>query len=162
MQVRTPPLPRNQAVQTVKETPFHSDQSKTVTVSHTAHTDGTNREGSPHSTYSKYRSGIYCSKGFDCKISSPMDMNPEEPHCVCSDNYLESEGIESVLFSILFSPEDTWRSKRRRRRRRDKRTSAVLNCKISTGCSEKCERDASKLWSIQYHHLKPPFSLMLF
>lgn len=40
-----------------------------------------------------------------------MDENPEEPQCVCANNYVEGKGTESVLFSILFSPED----------RRDKR-----------------------------------------
>lgn len=64
-----------------------------------------------------------------------MDKNPEEPQCVCANNYLEGKGTESVLFSILFSPED----------RRDERMNAELNYKRGTGCSEKYERDASKL-----------------
>lgn len=36
-----------------------------------------------------------------------MDKNPEEPQCVCANNYVEGEGAESVLFSILFSSEET-------------------------------------------------------
>lgn len=47
-----------------------------------------------------------------------------------------------------------------RRRQTQKERTQELDYK--RGCSEKCERDASKLWSIQYPHLKPPFTLMLF
>lgn len=54
---------------------------------------------------------------------------------MCANNYVEGKGTESVLFSILFSPED----------RRDKRTNAELHYKRGTGCLEKCERDARKV-----------------
>lgn len=66
-----------------------------------------------------------------------MDKNPEEPQqCVCANDYVEGKGTDSVLFSILFSPED---------RERQKNQTQSSTTKEARGCSEKCERDASKL-----------------
>lgn len=53
--------------------------------------------------YSKVRSGTYCSKGFECKVLSPIDKNPGGPDYICANNYVEDKRTESVLFSICLS-----------------------------------------------------------
>lgn len=44
-----------------------------------------------------------------------MDKNPEEPQCVYANNYVEYKETESVLFSILFSPEDKKKKRRQKK-----------------------------------------------
>lgn len=57
-----------------------------------------------------------------------MDENPEEPQCVCANNYVEGKGTESVLFSVLFSPED---GRHKRNERKSSTTKEAVRRNVS-------------------------------
>lgn len=129
MQVRTPRLPRNQAAQRAKGKRLSSPtRAKLWQFPNTTRTQLVAIKDGLHicSLSSKVRSGIYCSWGFEGIISSPMDKNPEEPQCVCANNYVEYKETESVLFSILFSPEDKKKKRRQKNWHRAQRDVSMM------------------------------------
>ncbi len=78
-------------------------------------------------------------------------MRTPRSHSACVPTIIRKARELNQFCSAFCFPQKTEETKETK--------NAVLDYKRGTGCSEKCERDASKLWSIQSPHLKPPIFL---